>query len=365
MPEIIQRDATEVADALARWLSTRLSPGADPKVAEVEAPLSTGFSNETILCRATWSADHERAEHRIVVRVAPTKHLLFLDADFAVQYKVMRALSDGGSDVPLPPLRWYEPDDSWLGAPFFLMDHVEGTVAGEPTYDNAWLTEASAECQERLWWSGLEAMAAVHRTDWRALDLGWLADPARGAPGVAQQLAYYRDYLDWAAKGPTHPFIEAVWDWLLAHRPADRGALGLCWGDSRIGNIIWQDFRPGAVIDWEMATLAQPELDLGWWLYFDRQFSTGLMDAPRARPSGFPTPEATIEAYAELVGRPMADLGWYEVFAGFRFAVIFVRLTDLIKGSGLLPEESDMATNNLATQCLAQMLDLDPPASWD
>jgi len=364
MPEIVQRDPLEVADALGGWLAERLEAGAAPEVANVEAPTSTGFSNETILCRATWSENGDRAAHRIVVRVAPTKHLLFLDADFSVQYKVMAALTEARSGVPLPPLRWFEDDDRLLGAPFFVMDHVEGIVAGEPTYHNDWLMDASAERQARLWRTGLEAMAAVHRSDWRSLGLEWLTDPARGGPGLGQQLSYYRDYLDWAAEGEPHPFSEAVWEWLLAHRPEKPGEPVLCWGDSRIGNIIWDDFRPGAVIDWEMATLAPPELDLGWWLYFDRQFSTGMVDDPRPRPAGFPSREETIAEYAELLGRPLADVEWYEVFAGFRFAVVFARLAHLIQGSGLLPMESDMATNNIATQCLAQMLELAPPADW-
>jgi aminoglycoside phosphotransferase (APT) family kinase protein len=112
-----------------------------------------------------------------------------------------------------------------------------------------------------------------------------------------------------------------------------------------------------------MASLAQPELDLGWWLYFDRQFSEGLgslgIDVPR--PAGFPSHEETIERYSELLGRPMRDLFYYEVFSGFRFAVVMHRLSDLLAESQAVPQEEDMATNNLATQFLATLLDLDPP----
>jgi aminoglycoside phosphotransferase (APT) family kinase protein len=269
----------------------------------------------------------------------------------------MHTLHEGGTPVPLPPLRWYEDDTSWLGVPFFLMDHVEGVVPGEPTYDNPWLMDASAPEQERLWWSGLEAMADVHRTDWRRLGLSWLDDAPRGVPGIGQQLAYYRDFLDWTAQGRPQPVCETTWQWLLDHQPEEKGDVVLCWGDSRIGNIIWDDFVPKAVIDWEMATLGQPELDLGWWLYFDRQFSVGLPD-PRPRPAGFPSREASIERYAELLGRDLGDLFYYEIFAGFRFAVIMCRLSDLLMGSDILPPDSDMGTNNLATQLLSDLLEL-------
>ena len=107
-----------------------------------------------------------------------------------------------------------------------------------------------------------------------------------------------------------------------------------------------------------MAGLAQPELDLGWYLYFDRQFSEGL-SVPR--PAGFGSHEETISRDSDLMGRPMRDIFFYEVFSGFRFAVVMLRLSDLLVGSDILPYESDMGTNNIATQLLAKMLELDLP----
>jgi aminoglycoside phosphotransferase (APT) family kinase protein len=123
--------------------------------------------------------------------------------------------------------------------------------------------------------------------------------------------------------------------------------------------MIFDDFRCVAVLDWEMTCLGAPEMDLGWWLYFDRQFTEGL---GVERPSGFPSHEATVERYGELLGRDFGDLFWYQVFSGFRFAVVMCRLSDLLVGTGVLPGESDMGTNNLATQFLAQLLDLPSPA---
>ena len=185
---------------LTRWLSTKTDDGAGPEVFDVQAPASNGFSNETILCR-TRTPDGE--ERRLVVRVAPTKHLLFMDAEFSTQYRVMKALADGGSSVPLPPLGHYETDPQYLGVPFFTMEHVEGLVPPDniPYTMEGWVIEATPEQQERLWWSGIDALAAVHKTDWRAAGLEWLDMPARGKPGIVQQMSYYRDYLDWSAKG--------------------------------------------------------------------------------------------------------------------------------------------------------------------
>jgi aminoglycoside phosphotransferase (APT) family kinase protein len=142
------------------------------------------------------------------------------------------------------------------------------------------------------------------------------------------------------------------------HKPAEEGEVVLSWGDSRLGNIIWDDFRAAAVLDWEMASLGQPEMDLGWYLYFNRQFADPL-GVPR--PPGFGSHEETIARYEELLGRPMKDVFFYEVFSGFRFAVVMLRLADLLVDSDILPMESDMGTNNIATQLLTTMLELEPP----
>jgi aminoglycoside phosphotransferase (APT) family kinase protein len=368
MPDIDQRDPEEVAAILTRWLATKAEGAPATEVFDVQAPASNGFSNETILCRTRPAGAGRGAgsgvttadEKRLVVRVAPTKHFLFLDAEFSTQYRVMRTLADGGTGIPLPPLGLYEEDPQYLGVPFFTMDHVEGDIPADnlPYTMEGWVIDATPEQQERMWWSGIDALAAVHRTDWRALGLEWLVAGAAEPPGIAQQMAYYRRFLDWAADGLRVPILESTWEWLLEHQPAENGEVVLSWGDSRIGNIIWDDFEAAAVLDWEMASLGQPEMDLGWWLYFDRQFSDGL-GVPR--PAGFGSHQDTIERYGELMGRPMQDIFFYEVFSGFRFAVVMLRLSDLLMGSDILPGDSDMATNNLATQLLATMLELPPP----
>jgi aminoglycoside phosphotransferase (APT) family kinase protein len=359
MPDIDQRDPQEVAAILTRWLATK-SGDDHVEVFDVQAPESNGFSNETILCRTRATNGDAGAEKRLVVRVAPTKHLLFLDAQFSTQYRVMHTLAQGGSNVMLPRLGWYEEDPQYLGVPFFSMDHIEGLVPADniPYTMEGWVIEATPAQQETMWWSGVDAMAAVHRADWRRLGLEWLVAGAAEPPGIAHQMAYYRRFLDWAASGLKVPVIESTWDWLVDHQPQESGEVVLSWGDSRIGNIIWDDFRAAAVLDWEMATLGQPEMDLGWWLYFDRQFSDGL---GMPRPAGFGSHEDTIARYSELMGRPMRDLFFYEVFSGFRFAVVMLRLNDLLMDSDILPADSDMGTNNLATQLLASMLELPPP----
>jgi aminoglycoside phosphotransferase (APT) family kinase protein len=363
MPDVGQRDPNEVAANLTRWLrakSAATGETGDPRIEvfDVEAPASNGFSNETILCRVR--SDGDALPQRLVVRVAPTRHSLYLDANFSTQYRVMQALASGNTSVPLPRLGWFEEDPQYLGVPFFTMDHVEGLVpADNPPYTlGGWVLDGTPEQQERMWWSGLDALAAVHRTNWASLGLAWLGDERRGRPGIAQQMSYYRSFYESAAQGSPIPTLDSAFSWLEAHQPEETGDVVLSWGDSRIGNIIWEDFECVAVVDWEMASLGQPEMDLGWWLYFDRQFSDGL-GVPR--PPGFPSHDETIDRYTEILGRPLRHLFFYQVFSGFRFAVIMVRLSDLLMAGGAVPADSDLRTNNLATQLLARMLELPAP----
>src|SRR5438067_6168645 len=102
-----------------------------------------------------------------------------------------------------------------------------------------------------------------------------------------------------------------------------------------------------------MAVIGQPEEGLGWWLFLDRHHSEGC-DVPRL--AGFPSREATVARYEELLGRDVPDLDYYEAFAGFRFAVVMTRLMTMFMELGLLGYDSDMDRNNTVTKLLGPMV---------
>jgi aminoglycoside phosphotransferase (APT) family kinase protein len=352
-----QRDLEEARGIIGRWLAERLDvPSVE--VGEITAPSLTGFSSETLLFDATWRARGGWHTEGYVVRVAPTGYQIFYEPEFEAQFHVLRALVP--TDVPVPPTHWYEADASVLGAPFFAMGKVEGKVPSDnPPYTmEGWLLETSPEEQAAVWWAGIDAMAAVHRLDWRALGLDMLDKPERGKAGLDQQLAYYREYLTWAAQGRAQPTAEAGLAWLEANRPDDDDRVGLCWGDARIGNIMFAEGRCAAVLDWEMVTLGNPVQDLSWYLFLDRHHSEGI-DVPRL--PGFPSREETVARYERLSGRSAEHLDYYEVFAAFRFSVIMIRVAQMIVEYGFMDGDSDLETNNPVTQLLAKMLDLPAP----
>jgi aminoglycoside phosphotransferase (APT) family kinase protein len=359
-----QRDPEQTAAALTTWLAGLLPAGAGPVLSNLVVPQVTGHSNETLLFDATWrgadpGAPEERRTVSLVARIRPTGYAVFPEYDMHLQYRCMEIVARS-SDVPVPAVRWYEDRDDVLGQPFYVMDRVDGVVPGDnpPFSQEGWLKDASPADQARLWRSSIGVLARLHALDWRAVGFGFLDRPADGPGGFDQQLASQRRYLDWMAAGRPQPTLEAAWCWLLEHRPASSHETVLNWGDARLANVIYRDFEPVAVLDWEMACLGPPEVDLGWWWYMTRYMCEGV---GRELLAGFPDRDATARLYADLSGRPVRDLGYYEVYAAFRFGIILSRIADTYQQLGLFPADVDVVTSNGATRMLAALLDLPGP----
>ena len=286
-----------------------------------------------------------------------------MDAEFSTQYRVMKALADGGAAVPLPRLGFYEDDPQYLGVPFFTMDHVEGKVPSDniPYTMEGWVIEATPEQQARMWWSGLDALAAVHRTDWRALGLDWLGMAGRGKPGIEQQMSYYRDFLDWAAQGAarSRSSRRRGSGWSTTGRPK-RARSCSAGATAASATSSGTTSAAAAVLDWEMASLGQPEMDLGWYLYFNRQFADPL-GVPR--PPGLRLTRRDDRALLRAAGAPDAATS-----SSTRSSRASASPSSCCgcptcwSGATSCRMESDMGTNNIATQLLTTMLELDLPA---
>lgn len=349
-----QRDLDLARKNLVSYFA-RVLPGArDVDVQNLAAP-GMGFSNETLLLDLSYAQGGVRHDEPLVIRVRP-KVMVFPEYDLRRQFNVMQMLER--TDVPVPHMRWFEDGDDVLGASFYVMDRIEGVVPQDyPPYHVAgFCTEMTPADRAALWWDGVDKLARIHRLDWRQLGFGFLERPDLGATPLAQQLEYYRRYLAWASDGRPQPTVDAGLAWLLANQPADE-PVGLSWGDSRVGNMIFSGARCVAVLDWEMVALGNPEQDLGWWLFLDWHHSGGI---GVERLEGFPAREETTARYEQLVGRPVKHLHYYEAFAAFRFAVVMIRIAQLVREAGL-PAPEDMATNNTCTQGLARLLDLPAP----
>jgi aminoglycoside phosphotransferase (APT) family kinase protein len=362
MPTPWQRDLERDRERLGRWLERRLPDARNLRVSALGAPQSSGFSNDTLLFDLDYEQDGEAQQRALVVRIEPTGFQVFPEYDMAMQFRTMELLAR--TDVPVPRVYWLEREDrDVLGAAFYVMERVRGRVPSDnpPYHMGGWMTEIPARERGEIWLAGFDCMARIHRLDWKQAGFGFLDRPELGATPLDQQIAYYRRYLEWAARGRPQPTVEAALDWLEANRPGDEPRV-LCWGDARIGNILFDGTRPAAVLDWEMVTLGSPEQDVGWQVFLDRHHSEGL---GVARLAGFPSYEETVAHYEERSGFPVRNLHYYQVFAGFRFGVIMIRLAQQMGKYGVMDADASRAfeLDNTVTRLLAGLLGLPAPGT--
>ena len=337
-------DPEVMIEHLGKWVAHTVGDGAT--VSEVRAPEGNGMSSETLLFTVQ-SAGGGAAGQAMpyVARLAPkldAKYPVFPEYDLALQRDVMQ-LVGAATDVPVPTVAWYEPDASWLGSPFLVMHRVDGVVPADiPPYPfGGWLGDATTEEQERLERGALGCLARLHALTPETHDLGFLARPQHGETWLDQHLNYQRFYYDWGRGGQTVPILERTFAALEATRPPESPGV-LNWGDSRIGNMIFADFAPAAVLDWEMAAIGPPEVDVAWMTFMHAFFQEiaerfGMVGMP-----DFLTRERAMRIYEEEGGRPLEHLDWYEMFAALRFGVVSVRTSLRTIAYGQAEEVSDL-----------------------
>jgi aminoglycoside phosphotransferase (APT) family kinase protein len=304
-------------ERFAAWLSETV--GAPATVGPMTAP-SSGMSSDTFLTSADWGV----GERGLVLRLSPEGRGLFPRYDLDAQVTVMRGLAT--SNVPVPEVLWFEADPEPLGRSFVVMARVDGRIPPDGHVFDGWVKELSATEQRHVLDAALDVLYRIHRVVVDNAVLDALDRPEHSDSPIDQEVGYWRAYLEWASDGDALPVLEDALEQLAARRPSS-DERGLVWGDARLGNLVYDDaLVVRAVLDWEMAVLGPPELDLGWYLFLER---TALQYAPQL--PGFPDRDGTVRAYEARLGREARDLDWYEAWGGLRAACIQVRLADTLE----------------------------------
>lgn len=341
-----ERDPVATRLALAEWLQ-RHTGSSHVEVGELTIPGLSGFSNETLLFDAEWGGE----VHPLVIRVEPTGHTVFATTAFDAQVQVMQALAAEGT-VPVPPVLWFEQRTDVLGARFVCMARVLGQVpADNPGYHGeGWMTALGKAQQRTVWESGLDTMAAIHRIDASSLGLGWLHPVT-----PTEQLQRDREYRSFACGDVPYPVVDRAFEILETTVPPAVDRPALCWGDSRIGNMIFgADQHVAAVLDWEMVTSGDPVQDLAWYLLLDHHHT---MAYEVDRLPGLPSRSESVSRWEAASGYTAAHLDWYELLGAARYASILVRVMKLLDASGVFPGAAETAFDQTGTRLLAEMLD--------
>ena len=354
MPVPTNRDLDAMRQALEGWLASVLPDGADPRISELDVPQSSGFSSETFLFSARFREGDATREQRYVVRMRPETDNwpVFPEYDLDLQFECLRLVREH-SDVPVPYAPFREKSDDILGADFYVMEHVEGSAPPDnpPYVFTGFVLEASEAEREKLRRSYLGSLAALHAIDLSKADASFLDRPRYGRTPMDQHLGYQRWYYDWARGQERYPILDRSFEWLLDNRPPDYDEPpGLNWGDSRIGNVLFRDFETAAVLDWEMAALGPPEVDVAWQLamhqfFMDMAERAGLPGIP-----GFLDRKSVVGTYEELSGHSLRDLDWFIMFGALRYGIISIRIGDRAIAHGQMedPGERDEWVMNKA-----------------
>jgi aminoglycoside phosphotransferase (APT) family kinase protein len=339
------RDVTNLPSVLSRWLSTVMPGGVAPSVTIESGVESNGMSSETIILTGRWSEDGRSVEQKWVARVAPTASDVPVFPTYRLdhQFEVIRLVGEL-TDVPVPRVRWIDADGEVLGTPFFLMDHVSGIVPPDVmpyTFGGNWFADAPAERRRELQDATVEVLAKLHSIPDATQTFGFLSggqersDPGNGSeidpPGdtaLRRNFGWLKDWYAFAVPDiGRSPLVESALAWLQENFPTDVAASQsvLAWGDSRIGNVLYEDFRPVAVLDWEMATVGPRELDVSWIIFAHMVFQelAGLAGLP-----GLPDvmrEEDVRDTYERLTGAELGDLRWFYVYSGVIWCCVFMR----------------------------------------
>jgi aminoglycoside phosphotransferase (APT) family kinase protein len=276
-------------------------------------PIGEGHSNVTYLI--------ERGDSEMVLRRPPRPPLPPSAHDVLREARLLRALAPTPARVPLVLAVCEDP--ATIGAPFYVMEKVEGEVIVSSVPE---ALDAPAE-RRRIGEQLIDALVEIHAVDWRAAGLEGFGKPTGY---LERQLRRFTGLWE-LNKTREIPAVESVGAWLAAHLPNPVEASTIVHGDYRLGNTLFAPGPPArlaAVLDWEMATIGDPLADIGYlcmmWTEADdptEGLRAHLGNVTRAE--GFPTREELIARYEEGSGRSMSDVRWYTTLALWK-SVVFM-----------------------------------------
>ena len=320
------RDLQDLARDLAAWMARQMAGASELRIDNLTYPRGAGQSHETILFDAQWKEGGAQRTQGCVVRIKPGRFTVYPDDLFEEQYRLMKVLSDRDYVKVARPL-WFEPDAAVLGAPFFVMEKKVGRVpVSIPSYgQSGWVVEATPKQRRHMWESGVRQLAALQSVP--LSEVQFLAGPPHARDGLAQEWDKFARFVAWVQQDRPWPVLEAALARLKDRWP-DNQPEGVVWGDSRLGNMMFDDnFDVIAVMDWEQPSLGGALHDLAWWLTLSQLHHGGTPEKPALE--GMSSRQETIDLWEELTGKSAADIAWYEDFTHLKMSCLGVRMAAL------------------------------------
>jgi aminoglycoside phosphotransferase (APT) family kinase protein len=296
-------------DRLATWMDEVGLPGKGEPI--TAGYVSGGSQNEIYEIR--------RGELHGAVRIPPPTAPANRDEGILREWRIIEALD--GTDVPCTPALGMCADTSVLGRPFYMMGFVDGW---SPMNSKGWPApfDTDLEARQGLAYQLVEGIALLGNVDWK--DRG-LHDLGRPDGFHERQVDRWTAFLE-RIKGRALPGFDVAAAWLRAHRPIDY-IPGLMHGDYQFANVMFEHGAPArlaAIVDWEMGTVGDPKLDLGWVLqgWPDDTKAPEVSGQGYADLYGMPSRDEIAKHYAEASDRQVDDLDYYLILARWKLGVV-------------------------------------------
>jgi len=298
-------------DRLARWMDDEGLPGKGEPVEH--AFIAGGSQNEIYEIR--------RGELHAALRIPPPSAPPTRDEGILREWRIIEALD--GTDVPHTPAIAACTDPAVLGRTFYLMGFVDGW-SPMGLVDHKWPAPFDTDIDARagLAYQLVEGIALLGNVDWRAKGLDDLGRP----DGFHErQVDRWTAFLE-RIKGRDLPGFDEAAAWLRAHKPIDY-IPGLMHGDYQFANVMYRHGAPArlaAIVDWEMGTVGDPKLDLGWVVqsWPDDTTVAEATESSYVDMYGMPSRAQVLDHYAKVSGRQVDDIDYYIVLAKWKLAVV-------------------------------------------
>jgi len=296
-------------ERLAAWMDQGGLPGKGEPIEH--RYISGGSQNEIYEVR--------RGEIHGAIRIPPPSAPPARDEGIIREWRIIEALE--GTDVPHTPAIAVCKDASVLGRPFYLMGFVDGW---SPMNTNGWPAPFDGDPAARrgLAYQLAEGIALLSKVDWRAKGLHDLGRPDGFHERQADRWTGFLARI----KGRELPGFDEAAAWLRAHRPIDF-VPGLMHGDYQFANVMYRHGAPArlaAIVDWEMGTVGDPKLDLGWMIQSWPEDTSGGRGTVGSYVdiTGMPSRSQILAHYADVSGRQVDDVDYYVILAKWKLGVV-------------------------------------------
>ena len=348
MPVSTEKNFEERFELFKEWLTQQDSfKDKGHLISANESSIASGFSNETFI----FSLEENDEIKNFVLRLKPTNYQVFPEYNLKLQVDIMRCLHKRG--FPAPNVILYESNEDILGSEFYLMDYINGEAPSDnPPYHldpEGMVGKAVKEDRRKIWTEWIHYLNQIHILDVDDLGLTELESKYGKNDPIDIDIEYYQDFLNWGMDGEDNPLCDDVLNWLRENKPKKNNPLSLCWGDSRPGNILYENFKATALLDWEMASYGDPISDVAWCLAVDDASSLGLTIE---RLEGSMDYKEALDIWSSKTGFSQENYEYYRIFSLLKFSVIMVRVAKKLVFNKIMPLESDFYKNNYISNFL-------------